>query len=205
MIIPSVATSQPSNTEEKIKIESQIGLLLNQGLEQYQHEINELASQLSIDERKVLYSAFEKHLYFPIIMNLLLPLGMGSALEGDVEGFIWEASLEGIGLLLISLSISLSLSESVYLTAIHQQHPAINYAQIFTLDNGIIAGVLLALPFILLGKVYGVLRPLYYVDHYNQELRVSLQLTRRSFFSFEPNIKQAGDFTTPGFQVLHRF
>lgn len=79
-----------TNAEEakEVRIPSlrEISVLINNGLYKNEDEIYTLSSELTQQQKNILYDRFEQKPITPFLVNLLLGFGIGSYIQGDIKG-----------------------------------------------------------------------------------------------------------------------
>ncbi|MDH4263795.1 MAG: P13 family porin [Spirochaetia bacterium] len=151
--------------------------------------ISNIAANYSNDERNSLFSVMEKEPIKPFLINALIGYGLGSFTQGDRPGgkTALYGELGSIGAIILG-------GTSVVLGSVSYIIPLTVFGGIF-LTGGIIGLVVF--------KVYEMIRPFFYSDSFNTQLRESLRLA----FTVKPYIylAQNGEPQTYGVELSGKF
>jgi hypothetical protein len=150
------AAEPPPSAQAQAVIE-----LIDTGLQDHQQEIAVLSQGLTITERERIFFQRQKQPGLPMILNAyLVGFGVGSFVVGDATGgyigFLSEISL---------LSIISVLAFPLRLTSDAERESAV------ISQNPVFWGALVAL----IGmRLFGLIRPIFFVHGYNQDLQAAL-------------------------------
>jgi len=158
---PLAAVAQESlPTPETLRIQR----LIQTDFEKNRAAIQAEARLLSLDIREQIYADRQKQIWVPMLVNGLVTLGIGSLLQGDMEGFLWAMGTELVGVVILSSTVvsSFQAGGSLGPTAL--------------LGAGLFTG----------GWIYSLIRPVYFSDGYNTRLYDALLLNEPRPVSLEP-------------------
>jgi len=158
--------------------------LINSGLERHSADIQIEAARLELAVREQLYADKHKEAWVPMFVNLFLSLGVGSALQGDIEGFVWELGAEMLGTLILSASVIGAFQ--TYTPVMGPDGPQPRPEAPAGMGAVFGAGALLGSGLIMGGKIYGLVRPFSYANAYNQQLSEALLLKESGPISLIP-------------------
>jgi hypothetical protein len=130
--------------------------LIKQDLFKNQDKIREIARDLTLDERTMLYDECQKNLAVPFMVNLVVGFGIGSFIEGDTTGGLIALAGDGVGYMLVFTGAILTLSNSFGLA---------NFgAGLLYFGIASVVGV----------RIFETTRTIKYADTYNTVLKKSL-------------------------------
>jgi hypothetical protein len=160
-----------SNTTNSIKIESMIknkSFLSDIG----NLKVQELAINISDEERDDIYSTYEKQVLLPFILNLV-PIGIGSLYLGDIYGFAFIYGSMVVGIFVGVFGPLIFLGTKAALPA----H---------------IIGIVLAS----LGSIYNYVGPFTYTNYFNTKLKKALnyEYKKSHILESEKTVKNDFDF-----------
>lgn len=145
----------------------QVSQLIENGLEDNQMQIASLSSQLSPDQKMMLYNKYEKGAGGPFALNFFIGWGIGSYVQGDGKGGAFQTVTEGIGWILMLVGVS---GEEI--------------------STGPLAVGAICMS---VGQIYGWFRPFVFRNNYNKTLQNSLNGQSQMMFSLAPIIDPIDD------------
>ncbi len=137
------------------------------GLEKNYDLIYHLSLRLSQDERYDLYTHFEQKKAPPVLLNTFVGFGFGSDRQFDKFGGDFEFFTEAIG-----LSVALA-SPLVLLYGAIKNVPE---NQMQSLSIVMISGIGVGAASWLTGKIFGIIRPIWFANRYNDTLAGALHI-----------------------------
>lgn len=174
----------PVFSQEQKPSNFEIMYLIDDGLEKNMESIKSKSSGLSDSERLMIFSQKKKEPILPFILNLVLGLGIGSFVSGDVWGGGIEAAGEIGGLVLFSVaSGAANAAFSENLRKSLEQRDTLG-GSATGIDSGTGAYGVLAIVGIasLVGfRIYGLVQPFMFSSGYNTKLQGALTGNQVSF------------------------
>ena len=165
-----------------------IDRLLDDELDDNFFRIRNMADDLDFDQKEDLYDEYEKSVAGPLLLNLVVPFGIGSFVQGDVGGGITLAVLDAVTIGTIAYGL-------VFLT-IDYSYDDYGYDNSYTDPSSYIG-----LGFLLIGattEIIGVIlkiaRPIRHAREHNKDLRNALKFDGKYSMTVTPGV----DLTSSG-------
>ncbi|MBR4630588.1 MAG: P13 family porin [Treponema sp.] len=140
----------------------QVKNLLDGGLLKNEIMIAQLSPQLNQMQKMMLYSQYEKSAGGPFALNFFVGFGLGSAIQGDVGGTFFQLGFETFGWIMIIAGCS---GDEIKGGAV---------------GVGVVS--------MLIGQIYGWIRPFVFAKNYNKTLQNALNGGSTMMFSLAPII-----------------
>lgn len=88
LVLTTLLGTVPLFAEEHLNLEAvtTVNLLIDRGLEKNKLAIASLSEQLNMSQKMYLYDRHEAEVGVPFAVNFLVGAGIGSFIQGDVEG-----------------------------------------------------------------------------------------------------------------------
>jgi hypothetical protein len=161
--------------------------LIETGLEQNYQQILVQSISLSTADRDYILSLKKKDPLVPFLLNFVPGLGLGSFLQGNVEGGLIQTTGEAVGLIIFlggmigavsnSGPLPQQSNDTIYLSINHESVPF--YA----------IQALLGLTLVIGFKSYGLVIPFYFSNIYNEKLKTALA---GESLSWQPFVSENG-------------
>lgn len=173
-----------SNTTNSIKIESMIknkSFLSDIG----NLKVQELAINISDEERDDIYSTYEKQVLLPFILNFFI-VGLGTIVLGDLYGLMFIYSTVISGIFMIVFGVMNSMSRVVYNSDPKRVSP----------ENNLLGGIMIVAGIIIasLGSIYNYVGPFTYTNYFNNKLKKALNYEYKKSHILESEKTVKNDF-----------
>ena len=156
----AMAQSQVSESEMRIN------MLVSDGLERNFDEVVAESVYLTEDQKYRLYHNNESDPIVPFVVNLLVGVGVGSFIQGDLPGGLVAVGFDvaGLGLLTVGYVIFVnSLIEDIYTSPTLIPPSAVR----MMLSGGALISA---------SRIFQFIRPFLYSRRYNDDLRMALRM-----------------------------
>jgi len=144
----------PSGTTADQSVLNRMKELLNGGLESFYIDIKDMSPSLTMEQRKLLFLANRKDGFLAFALNLL-PVSVGSMIQGDWSGAIWSSAIKVTGFAAVAVVFGFNLNVS-------------DVPGIIAMAGLVSFGV---------GEVMGLIVPWIYADDYNKKLMDALHIS----------------------------
>jgi hypothetical protein len=192
LCLQSMSFAQHLNQNLKNPTFNQAEYLIEENLKKNIPEIQVLSQQLTFDQKKTLIEDHKQDYTVPLLLNVLVPYGVGSFYQGDTLGGV-------IGLVgdVAGQAIIFGAYIDLYITALNAQD---DYDSDYNEDEifekfyayAIVGGAISTASFI-----FRLVRPITYAGTYNKNLKKAVPLESSFTFKMIPDLQltSSGDLT----------
>lgn len=142
------ANQQTTDSVGSSEVYFMVSNLIDKGLNENKFQIANLSPQLSSNQKTMLYTQHQKSAGGPFALNFFLGWGIGSYVQGDIGGGVFQSIADGFGLIMIIVGVS-----GDEISAGPIAVGCISYA---------------------VGSIYGWIRPFVFAKKYNTTLQEAL-------------------------------
>ena len=147
-------------------VEMRVNMLIDDGLYRNMDEITAEALGLNQDQRYMLYSAHEEDPMIPFVLSLLVGMGVGSYVQGDLTGGLISTGLDLAGIAAVYVGYMM-LATTIL------DDPYDSMYDMPVVEMSLILGGVAVISF---SRVFQLVRPFTYAERYNHDLRIALQM-----------------------------
>lgn len=168
-------------------------ILDDNDLEDNFFRIRDLSDDLNISEKRELYDEYNKSIAVPLLLNLIVPFGIGSFVQGDIGGGITLAVLDAV-------TLGTSALGAIYLTFYSEYQDYDSYYS-SSYDETLyyigLGSLLIAAGTEIASIIVKISRPIKKANEHNEELQNALKLNERYSMTIVPgfDLTSSGELT----------